>query len=335
MLLKPDCGSWSGFPADIELNMAIHSRARQSMIALASATALVVAAALAWREGASLSATFIAATEFPAHLLVTVLGLSLLNYLLRFLRWDWLIGSESNSIPRGRHLVIYLAGFSLTLTPAKAGEALRTVYLLPYGISAQHSLSCLAVERVLDVMAVALLAALVVGFWPPGWVIVAPSLGGAAFGFAFLWWMSQRRIPLILPAWIPDRLGLAISSFAEALGQFGAGTIARTIPLSLAGWALEAVGLVLLVNHFIPDISSPLIVGIFGVAVLGGALTFLPGGLGGTELLMVALLTAAGMGGAEAVAVTAICRLATLWFGFVLGLCSLSLLGARLPISRV
>jgi uncharacterized membrane protein YbhN (UPF0104 family) len=44
---------------------------------------------------------------------------------------------------------------------------------------------------------------------------------------------------------------------------------------------------------------------------------------------MVALLTAAGLGGAEAAAVTAVCRLATLWFGFALGLCALPLLGAR------
>jgi uncharacterized membrane protein YbhN (UPF0104 family) len=307
---------------------------RPLLIGIASVVALIFAAGLAWNEGASLSATFVAALNLPAHLLAIVFALSLVNYALRFMRWEWLIGAEGSLVPRARHMLIYLAGFSLTLTPAKAGEALRTVYLLPYGVSAQLSLSCLAVERLLDVMAVALLSALVVGFWPPGWVIVAPSLGGAVVGFVALWWMARRRLPLAPPAWLPARMGSVIKSFAQALGNFGGSTIARTVPISLVGWGLEAIGLVMMVHYFAPEISPFLIAGIFGAAVLGGALTFLPGGLGGTELLMVALLTAAGMGGAEAAAVTAICRLATLWFGFALGLIALALLGTRASISR-
>lgn len=301
------------------------------IIVAASVAALALAGVLAWRQGASLEATLAAARQLPAWLLAAVFGVSLVNYLLRFYRWELLLGPASASIPRRRHLLIYLAGFSLTLTPAKAGEALRTVYLLPHGVPAQHSLSCLAVERVLDVTAVALLAALVVGFWPPGWLIVAPSLGGALLSFAFLWWMAQRRVPVALPAWMPRRLGGLITSFAQALGGFSAATLARTIPPSIAGWGLEAIGLALMVHFIAPDVSGLLVIGIFGAAVLGGALTFLPGGLGGTELLMVALLTAAGLGGAEAAALTAICRLATLWFGFALGLLALPLLGARAP----
>ncbi|MFY7867368.1 lysylphosphatidylglycerol synthase domain-containing protein, partial [Roseateles sp.] len=77
-----------------------------------------------------------------------------------------------------------------------------------------------------------------------------------------------------------------------------------------------------------PDVSAWVVAGIFGAAVLGGALTFLPGGLGGTELLMLTLLTTAGLQASSAAAATAVCRLATLWFGFFLGLSVLPLLGA-------
>ncbi len=302
---------------------------KQLLVALTSVSALALAALIASSEGASIESTLRAASQIPLTLMAVVLGLSSVNYLLRFLRWEYLVGPASSSIPRARHLLIYLAGFSLTLTPAKAGEALRTVYLLPYGISAQHSLACLGVERLLDVLAVALLAVFVVELWPPGWAIVAPTLVVAILGAASLWWIARRRPQVGLPAWVPRRLAVAVRALSDSFGAFGGRTIARTIPPSIIGWGLEAVGLILLAHHFAPQLSALLIVGIFGAAVLGGALTFLPGGLGGTEALMIALLITTGMGGPEATAVTAVCRLATLWFGFGIGLLALLLIGIR------
>jgi glycosyltransferase 2 family protein len=270
-----------------------------------------------------------AARHVPLALLVVVFGLSLVNYLLRFVRWELLVGPAGAALPRGRHLLIYIAGFSLTLTPAKAGEALRTLYLLPHGVSARHSLACLAVERVLDVLAVAGLGSLVVALWPQGWLIVLPSLGGSLAVFYVLTRLAGRQAPLPMPEWMPARMQHLLDPLVAALGEFGPRTIVRAIPLSVAGWALEAIGLVLIVHHYVPDASAPVVMGIFGAAVLGGALTFLPGGLGGTELLMVALLSAIGLSGPQALAATAICRLATLWLGFGLGVAAVAVLGLR------
>jgi uncharacterized protein (TIRG00374 family) len=45
----------------------------------------------------------------------------------------------------------------------------------------------------------------------------------------------------------------------------------------------------------------------------------MPGGLGGTEAVMVGLLVWKGMPGADAVAATVLIRLATLWFAVGLG----------------
>lgn len=290
-----------------------------------SVVALSLAGVLAWRQGASLEETIAAARQLPIALLVLVFVLSLINYGLRFLRWELLIG-PIDGLGRKRHLTIYLAGFSLTLTPAKAGEALRTVYLLPHRVSAGHSLACLAVERVLDVLAVAAIAGLVVIFWPLGWLIVLPSMVAVC---VFAWLLRRNHSAEALPAWLPRRLAAALAPLQTAFRPFSLGTFLRAIPLSFFGWGLEALGLALLVHHFQPEASLLLAAGIFAAASLGGALTFLPGGLGGTELLMVALLTAIGLTGAEAALVTAVCRLATLWFGLALGLFAVPMLGAR------
>lgn len=299
-----------------------------------SAAAVALALLLAWRQGASLTAVTTAVASLPLGLVAAVFGLSLANYLLRFWRWEALIGpSAVANLSRWRHLLIYVAGFSLTLTPAKAGEALRTVYLLPHGIPAAHSLACLAVERLLDVLAVAALSVLVVTVWPSGWALAIPVLVVGALAVAMLLRAATRRQPGRPPE---ERKGWRYRAYTmtQAFAGFGVGPLRVALPLSLLGWALEAAGLALLVWHFAPEVSPWTVAGIFGAAILGGALTFLPGGLGGTEALMVTLLTVAGLPAAAAVAATAVCRLATLWFGFVLGLIALPFAGNASPRHR-
>ena len=59
--------------------------------------------------------------------------------------------------------------------------------------------------------------------------------------------------------------------------------------------------------------------GIYGLAVLAGSLTFLPGGIGGTEAVMIILLSLLGIDYISALAITIICRAATLWFAIFIG----------------
>jgi uncharacterized membrane protein YbhN (UPF0104 family) len=305
------------------------STGRRAAVVLVSLVALGLAVFLAWRQGASIDETVAAAAQWPAWLLLLVFLLSLINYFLRFVRWEALIGGVGQNVPRRCHLAIYVAGFSLTLTPAKAGEALRTLYLRPLGVPASHSLACLVVERVLDVMAVAAIASMVINVWPLGWVIVLPSLAATVMLAWLLVWLAGATSSALQPGWIPPRVAALFAPVRSAFSAFGPRTIARAIPLSIVGWGLEAIGLVLLVKYLAPEVSAIVVAGVFGAAVLGGALTFLPGGLGGTELLMIVLLSAVGLSASEAAAATAMCRLATLWFGFFLGLAVLPLLGAN------
>jgi len=53
--------------------------------------------------------------------------------------------------------------------------------------------------------------------------------------------------------------------------------------------------------------------------MLAGAVSFMPGGLGGAEAAMTALLVTSNVDMPQAVAATVIIRLATLWFAVLLG----------------
>ena len=61
-----------------------------------------------------------------------VLALSLLHFLVRFLRWQWYLGRLGHRVPWAPSAACYMAGFALTATPGKLGETVRSLYLKPY-----------------------------------------------------------------------------------------------------------------------------------------------------------------------------------------------------------
>ena len=91
---------------------------------------------------------------------LALLGLSLFNYGLRFLRWHTYLRALGARVTLGRDLLIYVAGFAFTVTPGKAGEAVRSFYLRGVGVPWSPGLAALAVERVLDLTVILMLAAL-------------------------------------------------------------------------------------------------------------------------------------------------------------------------------
>ena len=101
--------------------------------------------------------------------------------------------------------------------------------------------------------------------------------------------------------------------------------LSRLLPLTLLsviGWGLECVGYWLILNAFGDvDTSLQLCAFAWAATTIVGALTFLPGGLGATELSLGALVPRIAVGASDAIAVasTLLIRVATLWFGVVLG----------------
>jgi len=100
--------------------------------------------------------------------------------------------------------------------------------------------------------------------------------------------------------------------------------------LALAAWTAEAVGLQLISRITVgPALPMADAIGIYAVATLVGGLSFLPGGLGSTEAVMIALLSAEGFSVSDAIVITLICRVITLWFAVAIGWTSVLMLRPR------
>lgn len=265
-----------------------------------------------------------------------ILGLSLLNYALRFVRWQWYLSRLGHAIPTQRSAVIYFAGFALTTTPGKAGEVVRSLYLQRgYKVPLSHSLAAFFAERFVDLLAILLLSALV--------VVAMNRYQGLLIGVALL--LGVVLLLVQRPAWLnaitpclhrlPSRLAVVLEKIPRLLSAAGmllkGGILFGGLLLSLVAWGAEGVAFYLIL-HFM-ELPGSVVAGIaiYSIAVLAGALTFMPGGLGGTEAVMILLLIALGCTPADAGAATIVCRLTTLWFAVILGLIALPSAHRSLP----
>jgi len=283
----------------------------------------VLAVALSGGEGAvGLSAVSI-------NTWLAVLSLSLVNYLARFWRWQWYMETLSGvKLPMRRHLLIYFSGFAMTTTPGKAGEIIRSLYLKPHGISITHSVIGLFVERLIDLVAVLLLAAYALASFEyaalrySALVIVAVVLIMLPLlHVATLWrWIESKAV--VLPGPLPGltiKICQMVASSATILRnrQLYGGLL-----IGLVSWFSEGLGFYVLLQSLDVNMSMPMAVGVYSTGMLAGAVSFMPGGLGGAEAAMGLLLVALGVDKSTAVVATVVCRLATLWFAVVLGLLS-------------
>ena len=264
-----------------------------------------------------------------------VLLMSLINYGLRFHRWTRYLARLGHAVPPGPHLLCYLGGFAFTVSPAKAGEAVRSIYLRDHGVHYADSIAALFVERMLDLLAMALLAGFVVLDQPAYWPVLAAAL---AITMGLLGFVSRPALPRALAALARRR-----PEGRAARGLDGIASLLRSsqrilrprllvlgLVLGVVAWGAEGIGFHLICRGLDFPLAPATAVGIYAIAVLGGgAAFFMPGGIGGMEVVMTGLLVARGASLPVAIIATLLCRLATLWFAVLIGLVATAILESR------
>lgn len=257
---------------------------------------------------------------------LVILALSLINYLIRFWRWQWYMHELSGiRLPWRRHFLIYCSGFALTTTPGKAGEIIRSLYLKPHGISVTNSVSGLFVERLIDLVAIVLLSvyALANLGYPSlqymAAIIMAVVLIGLPLLHVTVFWRWVERKSTHLPRLlhrVTVKLCQLVGSSAQILKNrhlYGG------LCIGVLAWFAEGLGFYILLQSLDVSMSVPMAVGVYSTGMLAGAVSVMPGGLGGAEAAMGLLLVTLGVDKSVAVVATVVCRIATLWFAVLLG----------------
>ena len=106
--------------------------------------------------------------HFAWALMGPILGLSLANYGIRFLRWELYLRRLGIRVRPWTSVSVFLAGLAMTITPGKVGEFIKS-YLLKeaHDVPMATSAPVVFVERVGDLLGLLLLASLGVATYRP------------------------------------------------------------------------------------------------------------------------------------------------------------------------
>ncbi len=260
--------------------------------------------------------------------ILIALTLSLVNYGLRFVRWQKFLGLLGHQISFRESLRIYIAGFGLTILPGKAGEAIRSVFLKHHGVTYPESLAAFFSEHFSNLISMLLLVSIGLWVYPQVQVIVAILAGLILVVLVILQkirWL--KMLESFARQKLPGRVGELVAHGIEIVLHSGRcfrfPVLLLGIALGLVAWGAEGLAFYFIMHTLGTDMLIQVALFIYAFSMLVGAISFLPGGLGGTEATMISLLILNHVAQPQAVAATVIIRLATLWFAVGLGVISL------------
>lgn len=246
--------------------------------------------------------------------------LCLLNYGLRGLRWRLWMAHYGRHFGALEGLRLYLAGYAFTPTPGNVGEAVRGLMLVRNPLGARQSLAIFGAERLADLLCLLLLCL------PALWWVLGD--GGMA-------WAAPAWLPVLLAAGLLAAvvlLGILFRMRRSLLQRFGwlreawhclALRPLVWLALTLLAWAAQGLAVWLICRAFGVSPGPLEATGFYALAMVAGALSALPAGLGGTEAVLAGLLVGYGASPGAALGITVLTRLLTLWLAVAIGVLAL------------
>jgi glycosyltransferase 2 family protein len=280
--------------------------------------------------------------RFAWLLLPLILGLTLFNYGLRFVKWDYYIHQLGiHTVSKKDSAGIFTAGLTMAMTPGKVGELLKS-YLLKQvsGAPMAGTAPIVVAERLTDGIALLFLAAGGLILYQYGWQIlgfvfllaVAIIVVSQNRRLAFAIFAFGERLPLI------SKIMHHIHSFYDGAQQLlSLKNLLFAIGIGFISWAGECVAFFLVLTGLGVEPSWLLLIQaafILAASTLIGSASMLPGGLGAADVsvagMLILLVQSPIMTQDVAVAATLLIRFCTLWFGVSIGLVSLFIFQRRL-----
>ncbi len=294
-----------------------------AVIALSVAIYAAVALYVGWDD---LRAEF---GKFPPRLLLPLAALSLANYGLRYWRWEVYLRALKVQLPFRESIGLYFATYLMVITPGKIGEVFKAGILRErHGVSLSLGLPVVLAERIYDFLAVLILAVIGVFFWPGSLTgLTTGLLAAACIPLLLVLFQARpvrtRLVNKVAGSPLLSRHQVGIDEASEALSHLlGYRLATYSLLVSVIAWSAECLGLWLVCGGL--DFALP--VGqsffVYAAGTIVGSLSFLPGGLGGTEATIIWLLETLDMSRTSAATAALLVRLFTLWLAVLVGLFS-------------
>jgi uncharacterized protein (TIRG00374 family) len=277
--------------------------------------------------------------RFRWELVPPILLLTLGNYLLRGLKFDYYLRQIGvRGVSRPVSLLLFFSGLSMVITPGKVGEWLKCYFLRAIaGTPMARSAPIIIAERLTDGVACVLLALGGLIIFQVGWqVVVAASVLAllvvllSQYRPLALWLFAQgERLPLIAA-----RVHHLRAFYDSSQTLLTPRNLAVGVGLGFVSWAGECLAFYLVLVGLGQEGSWLLVFQaafMLATSVLAGSVFLVPGGLGVAEGGLTGLAQLLlNMPASAAVAATLLIRACTLWFGVGVGVIALFLVTRRL-----
>ena len=266
--------------------------------------------------------------KFLPLILITIFA----SWMLLFVRWNILTKKHEIQIKTKESLLVYLSGFSLSISPVKSGELIKSIILKNnFNIKRSKTVPIILLERFYDILgtfAVAMIGITFLGL--DSGIVLFLVLAIIIFIFSILY--SKKSFRSIL--WLLTRIkyfNKYSTNLEESHDIIRKSSTTQIICgctiLTILFRIVEAVGisLVFLAVGF-NLIEFFQLASIYSASIILGSISMSPGGLGVTEGSFAGMLTLHGFDLQAALILAIIIRFFTLWFGVIVGFISLKLL---------
>jgi uncharacterized membrane protein YbhN (UPF0104 family) len=246
---------------------------------------------------------------YPWLWLVVIAGLHVMAGVFRFLEWQYFLGviGARRLISLADSAIIMTFGFTMVVSPGKAAELLKAVFLkIKTGVPVSRSAPVIVAERVVDGLAVIVILTVILltngdrlnlgDFLPTAQAIITFSAALIVFGLVVIqirplagfFLDVLARLPLIKRAhgWFREL-------YESSREIFSLRHVIPTVIMGVGVYLSSGFGLVAVLLSFGIDVGVTEVLQalfIVGITAAIGALSFVPNGAGVTEVTGAALL---------------------------------------------
>ncbi len=259
--------------------------------------------------------------------------LSLLNYFLRFLKWDYYLLLVKVKIKRIDSFFIFMSNLIMAVTPGKMGELLKS-YLVKEisGTPVSKTFPIIFVERITDFVSLIFITLIGAYLYNFGREII---LGVGIFFLLVCITLSNKKIALPFlqllekVKFLEKHLKSIHTAYESSYSMLQPLPLLYMTVLGIISWSLECFAYYLILINFHLQVNFLWAAFSYGFAIIVGALSMLPGGLGITEGSLTFMLIRKNISKDIAVASTFIIRAVTLWFAVLVGIISVTIYQSR------
>ena len=265
-------------------------------------------------------------SQFKFEYLLLVLFLNSIVLVVKGFRQQIILQNLGINIPIKDSILLYLAGLSMLITPGGSGQIIKSYFLKNrFGIQISKSIPLVLIERFADLIAITFIVTLVLILIqnfelllliPIIWVIIIliytsfrnKTVYKKIESFLIKFSFFRKQVKGISESY--DRLQLATAK----------GMILKNWVLSVVAWSIDAIAVYFVFVGFNQDLELLYTTFVMYTSLLLGFITFLPAGLGVTELSFLGLLTTEGIQASLATSVIIMIRLTSIWYSTIIGL---------------